>query len=128
MAMKISCALYMCWLAWRIANAPPPGEAPMGAGRRRPMTFLEAALFQWVNPKAWAIALAGSAAYVSPDAAVLTVAIMSGVFWLINLPCAGAWTGFGVALRRLLADPTRARIFNVLMAALLVGSLWPTLM
>jgi threonine/homoserine/homoserine lactone efflux protein len=125
-ALAIASALYMVWLAWRIATAPPPGE-PGAEGRGRPMSFLEAALFQWINPKAWAIALSGAAIYIVPERAALSVAIMAGVFWLVNVPCAAAWTGFGVALRRVLHAPRRARIFNIAMATLLVASLWPIL-
>jgi len=121
-SLKIASILYMLWLAWRIANAGSPDAKDT---RGRPMSFIEAALFQWVNPKAWAIALAGVASYTVPASYGLSLAIFVAVFILLNLPIAAAWTGFGVGLRSFLADPVRLRIFNVTMALLLVASLWP---
>ena len=120
--LKIASVLYMLWLAWRIANAGSPDAKDT---RGRPMSFVEAALFQWVNPKAWAIALAGVASYTVPASYGLSLAIFVAVFILLNVPIAAAWTGFGVALRSFLADPLRLRLFNVTMALLLVASLWP---
>ena len=121
-SLKIASILYMLWLAWRIANAGSPDAKDT---RGRPMSFIEAALFQWVNPKAWAIALAGVASYTVPASYGLSLAIFVAVFILLNMPIAAAWTGFGVGLRSFLADPVRLRIFNVTMALLLVASLWP---
>ncbi|MBE7186289.1 MAG: LysE family translocator [Methylobacterium mesophilicum] len=123
-AMKWLSAAYLLWLAWKIASA-----RGIGTGREtsRPMTFAEAALFQWVNPKAWTMALAAMGAYTSADAPVLSVLIVSLAFGLVNLPSVSVWTTFGVALRSLLANPRRLRVFNIAMALLLAVSLWPML-
>ncbi|KAB0681922.1 LysE family translocator [Aureimonas leprariae] len=123
-AMKWLSAAYLLWLAWKIASARGIGT---GKETARPMTFTEAALFQWVNPKAWTMALAAMGAYTNATAPGLSVLIVSFAFGLVNFPSVSVWTTFGVALRSLLANPRRLRIFNVAMGVLLVASLWPML-
>jgi threonine/homoserine/homoserine lactone efflux protein len=123
-ALRVASIAYMLWLAWKIANSGPV-TAKDGDAHARPMTLLQAALFQWINPKAWAMALTGTAAYTVPSNYLATLAIMVVVFALINLPSVSVWTVFGVALRRVLQDPVRVRIFNAAMALLLVTSIWP---
>ena len=121
-ALRVVAAVYMLWLAWRIATSDGIGDASSGA---RPMSFFEAAAFQWVNPKAWAMALGAIAAYVTPDAFVLGVVVVTVVFASVNLPCVASWAGFGVVLRRFLDRPWALRAFNVTMAVMLVASLYP---
>ena len=122
-ALQVASVGYMLWLAWKIAHAAPPAEG--GAGGQ-PLTFLQAAGFQWVNPKAWAMALTAGAVY-APGQQVGPVLIVALVFGAITLPCVAAWAAMGAGLRRWLADPVRLRWFNVGMAAALVASLWPVL-
>ena len=122
--LKVVSVAYMLWLAWKIASSGPvTPDAPRSDAR--PLTFLEAAAFQWINPKAWTICLAAVAAYTVPAqyaASMLTVAV---VFTVVTVPSISAWTLFGVSLRGLLANPKRVRIFNAVMALALVASLWP---
>jgi threonine/homoserine/homoserine lactone efflux protein len=114
---------YLLWLAWKLANAAAPGEAEATG---QPMTFFAAALFQWVNPKAWTMSLGAVSAYaVSPTPAV--VAIIAIVFAAINLPSVSVWTIAGQQLRRFLTSPARLAVFNWTMAGLLVLSLIPVL-
>ena len=120
--LRVVGGAYMLWLAWRIATADGIGQANATA---RPMSFLEAGAFQWVNPKAWAIALGAITAFVSPNQLVGGVLMVTGVFTLVNLPCVASWAGFGVVLRRFLDRPWTLRAFNVTMAVLLVLSLYP---
>jgi threonine/homoserine/homoserine lactone efflux protein len=115
---------YLLWLAWKLAHAAAPGEA---TATGTPMTFLGAALFQWVNPKAWTMSLGAVTAYAT-NPTPLTVALIAGTFGMINLPSVSVWTLAGQQLRRLLTSPGRLTAFNWTMAALLVGSLWPVLM
>jgi threonine/homoserine/homoserine lactone efflux protein len=117
---------YMLYLAWKIANSGTIGSKP-GDSAARPMTFLAAAAFQWVNPKAWAMAVSALAAYTVPDAFLASVATVALVFGAVNLPSVSVWAMFGVWLRRFLSDPKIVRIFNWTCAALLVGSLVPML-
>ncbi len=114
---------YLLWLAWKLAHAAAPGTATAGA---RPMTFLAAALFQWVNPKAWTMSLGAVSAYATSPTPVV-VALIAVTFAVINLPSVSVWTFAGQELRRYLNSPARLTIFNRTMAALLVVSLWPVL-
>ena len=91
----------------------------------RPQTFLQAAAFQCVNPKAWAMALGAVTAYAPRDGYVANILVVSVIFTAINLPCVASWTGFGVGLRRFLDRPAVLRAFNVGMALLLALSLLP---
>ncbi len=119
--LKVVSVGYMLWLAWKIAHAAAPGG---GGGAARPMTFLEAAAFQWVNPKAWAMALGAVAAYV-PEPSVWAYAAVAGVFACVNLPSVSIWAAAGQVVRRWLEGPRRLRAFNWIMAGLLLMSLWP---
>jgi threonine/homoserine/homoserine lactone efflux protein len=121
--LKVVSVGYMLWLAWKIARAGAPGE---GAARARPMTFLQAAAFQWVNPKAWAMALGAVTAYVATPSATAYLAV-AATFAAVNLPSVSLWAAAGQGLRRWLDAPARLRAFNWTMAALLVVSLYPVL-
>ena len=119
---KVACAGYMLLLAWRLARSGSMGGGDTAA---RPMRFHEAALFQWINPKAWAMALTAAAVYVNPDALVPSVIAVSLVFGAINLPTVSVWAAFGVALRGALSAPSRLRAFTIVMAILLAVSVVP---
>ena len=123
-ALKVASVAYLLFLSWKIATAAPPAEA---ARAGRPMTFLAAAAFQWVNPKAWAMALTAVSVY-APSRTVTGIAAVAVVFGVVNLPSVGTWAVLGQGMRRVLTNPTRMRAFNVLMAALLVASLYPVLL
>lgn len=120
-ALKLASVAYMLWLAWKIAHSGAPGE---GSAAGRPMTFLQAAAFQWVNPKAWAMALGAVSAYVV-EPSPMAYAAVAVVFACVNLPSVSVWAGAGQAVRRWLEGPGRLRAFNWGMAGLLVLSLWP---
>jgi threonine/homoserine/homoserine lactone efflux protein len=121
LALKLVSVAYMLWLAWKIAHAAAPGEGRAGG---KPMTFLQAAAFQWVNPKAWAMALGAVSAYV-PEPSAWAYAAVALVFASVNLPSVSVWAGAGQAVRRWLEGPGRLKLFNWTMAVLLVLSLWP---
>ncbi len=121
--LKVVSVVYLLWLAWKIANAAPP-EGREAAGR--PLTFLQAAAFQWVNPKAWAMALTAVTAY-APGQTLMSVMIVAWVFGAVNLPSVGSWVLIGQGMRRWLGTPGRLRAFNWTMALLLVASLWPVI-
>ena len=122
---KVAGGLYLVYLAWRIAMSRSLGES--GAGVARPMRFVEAAAFQWVNPKAWVMAATAMAIYTTPEAPFVSVVLVAIAFALVNVPSVSTWAGFGVALRGFLSDETRLKRFNVAMGVLLVASLWPML-
>ena len=115
-------AAYMLWLAWKIATATSVSDKSAGG---QPMTFLQAAGFQWLNPKAWAMALGAATTYTPEGSGSLMVLVLAGTFMLVGAPCSAAWAGFGLGLRRVLDRPNTLRAFNVTMAVLLVASLYP---
>ena len=121
--LKVVSVVYLCWLAWKIANS---GESKSDGTSGRPLTFLQAALFQWVNPKAWYMALMAITLY-APDRSLFSVLVVSLAFGAVNLPCVSCWTVLGQQMRLLLTNPIRLRLFNYVMAALLIVSLFPVL-
>lgn len=124
LALKIVGGLYLLWIAWKIATSRSLGE---GKASAKPMTFLQAAAFQWVNPKAWVMAISSMAAYTNPERYSLTVIVIGLAFGVIGLPTISVWAGFGSVLREWLSHPVRLKWFNITMAILLVLSLWPML-
>ena len=122
--LKVVSLTYLLYLAWKIATAAPASNNADKTGT--PMTFIQAALFQWVNPKACTMALTAVSVY-SPSHNLTAVAFVAGVFGAINFPCIGMWTTMGLQLQRILTNPLRLRVFNVCMALLLVGSIYPVL-
>ncbi|MBY0337127.1 MAG: LysE family translocator [Acetobacteraceae bacterium] len=122
--MQVAGGLWLLWLAWKIATAPPPGSA----AARPPLGFWGAAAFQWVNPKAWMIVLAALPAFTTPGAPVLPQALLiAAVFAAVSLPCLLLWGWIGLAAARVLGTGGRLRAFNIGMALLLVLSLVPLL-
>ena len=120
LVLKMVSVVYLLWLAWKIAHAAAPDTA--GRSRGKPMSFFQAVLFQWVNPKAWSMALTAIALY-APDRNLGAVLLVAVVFGIINLPSTSLWAVMGQLMRRWLSSPARLRAFNWTMAALLVGSL-----
>ena len=126
LVLQATGAAYLLYLAWRIATADGVAGGSKAAPPR-PLSFLQAALFQWANPSAWAIALGAVATYAPRQDFAAGVVVISLLIGAINIPCAVAWAGAGAGLRRLLARPGVLRAFNWAMAALLVASLIPAL-
>ncbi|HTK34888.1 MAG TPA: LysE family translocator [Caulobacteraceae bacterium] len=120
--LQILGGLYLAYLAWKIATASGIGG---GASAARPMTFLQAAAFQWVNPKAWAMALGATTTYAPQQHYVANILVVGAVFGAINMPCVALWASLGTVMRRFLSRPGILRLFNYGMAALLLISLYP---
>jgi threonine/homoserine/homoserine lactone efflux protein len=123
LALKALSVVYMLYLAWKIASASGIDDGPRSS---QPMTFLQAAAFQWVNPKAWSMALAAISLYAASQS-IGSVAIVAAVFLAVNIPSVSLWALAGTQVRRLLSNPAHLRLFNIAMAALLVLSLYPIL-
>ena len=123
LVLKVLAVTYMLYLAWKIANAAAP-KAADEAGK--PFTFLQAAAFQWVNPKAWAMALTAMTVY-APNQELAVIAVVAGVFAAVNLPSVTFWAVLGQQAQRILTNQRRLRVFNVTMAVLLVASLYSVL-
>ena len=123
--LKVISVLYLVFLAWKIATAAGPGEGVADGGK--PLTFIQAALFQWVNPKVWVVALTAVTVY-SPLHNAEAVIVVALVFGMITLPSVTIWTLMGQQLARLLTNNLRLRVFNGIMGALLIASLYPVLL
>ncbi len=125
LALKIAGGAYLLYLAWKIAMSR--SLATKGEAKAVPMTFFQAAAFQWVNPKAWVMAVTAMAVYTNPEAPFLSMLLITVAFAAVNLPSVTVWAGFGMALRGFLADPVRLKWFNIAMGVLLAATLWPML-
>jgi len=123
-ALKFAGGAYLVWIAWKIGTSRSLGEGTSGV---KPMSFLGAAAFQWVNPKAWVMAVTAMATYTNPELYMISVLLVGLAFAAVNVPSVSTWAGFGSALREWLSDPVRLKWFNITMALLLVLSLWPML-
>jgi threonine/homoserine/homoserine lactone efflux protein len=123
MLLKYTGAAYLLHLAWRIARADAAGNH---TARTKPISFVEAVLFQWINPKGWVIALGALAAYTTVGGealwkiSVIAVVLAAACFMSVVI-----WAGFGAAIGRILASPRARQTFNWSMASLLVISLIP---
>ncbi|GAB5414837.1 MAG: hypothetical protein Cons2KO_24400 [Congregibacter sp.] len=122
--LKVLSVAYMLWLAWKIATAGEPGQNGDGGGQ--PLTFLQAAAFQWVNPKAWTMGLTAVTVY-SLGHDIKAALVIALVFGTVNLPCISVWTLLGLQIKSLLTNRRRLTSFNVGMALLLLLSLYPVL-
>lgn len=121
--LKYVATAYMLYLAWRIATSQRSKDI---SAKSRPMTFLEAIAFQWINPKAWIMAIGAIGAYTTVGGNATAETLMIAlVFGVVSVPGVGAWALFGTAIGRFLRSDTAMRIFNVTMAILLVASLVP---
>ena len=124
--LKVFSVGYLVYLAWKIATSESAtGSAGKASGK--PLTFLQAAAFQWVNPKAWTMALTAISVYAVTEDKFLGVLVIALMFCTVNLPSCGCWVVLGTQLRRLLTNPVRLRMFNITCAVLLLASLYPIL-
>jgi len=124
--IKILGTAYLIWLAWRIASARPETIA---TGKSKPFSFIQAALFQWVNGKAWVMASGAVAAFTSVTGVYwYQVFMITLAFLLVAFPCVGVWLVFGAWLRKVLTQPLFQRIFNILMGGILLLSVLPVIM
>ncbi|MBA6265632.1 MAG: threonine/homoserine/homoserine lactone efflux protein [Colwellia sp.] len=122
--LKVISIIYLLYLAFKIARSK--GSFEQESSSSTPFTFIQAALFQWVNPKAWTMALTSISLY-APSKSFVAVMFVAIVFGLINLPCISSWVVLGQKIQVLLTDQKRLRAFNITMALLLVMSLYPAI-
>lgn len=125
--LKLVCAVYVVFLAWKIARIRSL-DAGTTDQLQTPIGFVQASLFQLVNPKAWAVALILAVSYTDPEHYLISLVSLIAVFALINIPTISTWALSGAALRRFLTRGNRLRIFNIMMAILLIGTMLPVLL
>ncbi len=123
--LRFAGAAYMLVIAWKLATAQgASGDVQRPA---HPMGFWAAVAFQWVNPKAWVMAVTFMSTYPPAQAGLAQIAPLVLLFAVLGTPCSALWAAFGSTLRSFLQDPKRLRIFNITMALALVASLYPML-
>jgi threonine/homoserine/homoserine lactone efflux protein len=121
LTLKYIGAAYLLYLAWRIAQA---SGSDRSAANARPLTFFEAAAFQWVNPKAWMIGVSSIPAFTTIGGNYhAELLLICAVFAIVTLPSCSIWCLFGVGIRRLIRSPETARIVNLVLAALVALSI-----
>ncbi len=115
----------MLYLAWRMA-----ASTSISSGKRapHPLTLLQAAAFQWVNPKAWALGVTAMSTFSRPGHLEIDVATIALAISTTTVPCLVLWTTMGTVMRQALSTTAAVRFFNVTMAILLVLSLLPVLL
>ena len=123
--LKYAGAAYLLYLAWQIATSGAPEAG--GSSREKAITFMQAAAFQWLNPKGWVMAVGAVSTYAAVAAFPANVGIIAFLFGALGVLSSATWLGFGTGLKRLLTSPRAVRAVNVTMALLLVASLWPIL-
>jgi threonine/homoserine/homoserine lactone efflux protein len=130
-ALRWTGAAYLLWLAWRIATADPVASTAKASEIHgsRPLSFLGAALFQWVSPQAWVVALMAVATYTTATGALLIAqaSTVAANFFAVALPACAFWTLIGVGAAHVLRTRRAVRLFNLALAALLTASLLPML-
>jgi len=115
---------YLLYLAFKVATAGAPKSQASDA---KPLMFMQAAAFQWVNPKGWSMALSAISVY-APSATISSIVLVSLVFAMANMPSTSMWTLLGLQIQNYLTSNKRLRIFNGLMGGLLVASVIPVMM
>ncbi len=123
--LKYAGAAYLLYLAWQIATASPEFEAAQAEGR--PISFMQAAAFQWLNPKGWVMAVGAVSTYAGVAPYPINMALIACLFGVLGIASSGVWLGFGTGLRKVLRSPRAVRAVNIVLALLLVASLWPVL-
>ena len=120
--LKVLSVVYLLYLAFKIATADTTIASQRN--KSKPMTFLQAVTFQWVNPKAWTMALTAISVY-APTRNLDAVLFVALIFGLVNLPSITMWTILGKNIRQFLTNAKRLKLFNYVMSSLLVLSLYP---
>ncbi len=124
--LKYAGAAYLVYLAVVIAMSGPPTAEQ--ATSRGPMTFWSAAMFQWVNGKGWVIVIGTITAYAAIAQFPWNILIQTAVSLAIGTASTVAWALFGSVLRPVRRSARSVRVFNIVMAVLLVASLYPVFM
>jgi threonine/homoserine/homoserine lactone efflux protein len=124
--LKYAGAAYLIYLAVAIATSGPvkPGQD----NRRGPMTFWGAAMFQWINIKGWVMVIGTITAYAGIASFPWNITIQVMLSLLLGVVACSTWALFGTALRPLLTSERAVRVFNIVMAVLLLASLYPVFM
>lgn len=128
-ALKVVGVLYLLWLAWKIASAPVTetmtSKGEQAVTEAQPMRWWQAAAFQFVNPKAWMMALGAVSSFtLAGEQYWLSGLVLMIIFFCVNVPSVSIWAGFGVIIQQFLSSARRKRQFNLLMGLLTAATVW----
>lgn len=125
--LKIVGIAYLFWMAYKIANNKSSFNVNEDENSK-PFTFLQSAAFQWVNPKAWIMAVTAISIFVTAqDDTLMQVCIIAVIYMLSGMISSNVWTAGGVVLKRFIKSENGIKIFNMTMALLLIASVLPIL-
>lgn len=122
LVIKVLGITYLLYLAWKIARSSMPN---VGVESARPLTFMQAALFQWVNPKAWVMAVGAIASFTTSEKMVSQILLIVATYLIVGGMCIAVWLCAGAAMKKFLQNEKQLKIFNLIMALLLVASVVP---
>jgi threonine/homoserine/homoserine lactone efflux protein len=123
--MKVVGFIYIIWMAWQIANSSVDIKENKN---NKPFTFIQIVLFQWINPKAWIMAVTAISSFTLPNQDMFTqVLVIAFIYLLSGFISTNTWTLGGVFLKKLLKNKKAVKIFNISMALLLVASIVPVI-
>lgn len=123
--LKIVGILYLFWMAYKIANNTSSYEVEEGK-KSEPFTFFQAAIFQWVNPKAWIMAITAISIFVTAnESSYLQVFTIAFIYFLSSIISTNSWAFGGVVLKKFIKNESSVKKLNIIMAVLLVASVLP---
>lgn len=128
--VKVIGVCYLLYLAWRIACSDSGSIDDNGVSNRhaKPLSFFQAILIQWVNPKSLVVGTSVFATYTTLDKDInWQILVIVLIMFVVTMLGVGVWLLFGVGLRRLLTYPSYRRAFNIVMGILLLLSIWPVI-
>ena len=130
--LKVLCGAALLYLTWGLVkpafsrtSVTMKSTTDQQTVVTKPLTLWQAAMFQWVNPKAWMMMLAAIATYTQPQSIWSDTLLIGLLFAVLGMPVISLWNLFGASLRKFLLDPLKARVFNLVMGLLLLGSMYP---
>lgn len=123
-ALRYSCALYLLYLAWQILRST---QLNIQNEAKKPISFWQAVIFQWINPKAWVMAIVGVTTYVPMEHFLLNIMVLIALYMVFVFSSGSVWILFGSWIQNFLHRPNYLRRFNLIMAILLILSLFPLL-
>jgi len=125
MVLKYVGITYLLWMAWHIANAKG-GYDTESSSNDKPFTFIQAAMFQWVNPKAWMMAITSVSSFVvSVELVIIQIIVIAAIFLICGIISTNTWTLGGVLLKHFIHNEKSIQRFNIIMAILIVVSILP---
>ncbi len=120
--LKYGSILYIFYLAYKIATSSIDAKE-LEENKKRPITFFQSLAFQWINPKAWAGALSTVSVYIPAGENFLKGLYIAAFTSAVTIVGAiSLWALMGKKIKTLLKNPLHVRVFNYLMAILLIVS------